>query len=421
MAWAVRLEDVSKRFRGAGPGYASIADRFRRVATRRGRRARASRQAEPPAAGRADRGAVLALDGVSFEVEQGEAFGLVGANGAGKSTTLRLVSRISYPSAGRVRVRGRVGALIEVGSAVHLELSGRENVWLYGSILGLGRREIRERFDEIVDFAELGPAIDRPVKYYSSGMQLRLGFSIAAHLDPDVFVVDEALAVGDLNFQARCVERMTKLVREGTTLLFVSHNLPAIEALCKKAIMIDGGRVTAEGDAKDVLAHYIAHMEERRVDLGRLDQRTGTVRATAVTCHSLDGEERYRFSPDEGLEIRIRFESDLPLDRPHVVLGITDGRPGVLVEISMLDDGDAPAHVAEQWECRCVISSLPLRPRLYQVWCDVYAADGVTPYMDWMQVGAFRVVGPVGEGPKAIVNAGLAGAVVVPYHWDVRT
>ncbi len=253
-------------------------------------------------------------------------------------------------------------------------------------------------------------------------MQLRLGFSIAAHLDPDVFVVDEALAVGDLNFQAQCVERMTRLVREGTTLLFVSHNLPAIEALCPRSIMIDGGRVTAEGASKDVLAQYISHMEERRVDLGRTQQGTGTLRVTEVTCHAADAEaeERYRFDVDEGLEIRLRFESDRPLERPHVVLGITDGRPGVLVEVSMLDDGDAPARVGAQWECRCIISELPLRPRLYQIWCDVYAGDGMTPLMEWMQVGAFRIVGPVGEGPKAIVNAGLAGAVVVPYRWDVR-
>ncbi len=418
MAWAVRLENVSKSFRGAALGYASLAGRFRNLSRRR-------RDAEPGRGARPDRapghGSVLALDDVSFEVEQGEAFGLIGANGAGKSTALRLVSRISYPTAGRVRVRGRVGALIEVGSAVHLELTGRENVWLYGSILGLDRKEIRSRFDEIVDFAELGAAIDRPVKYYSSGMQLRLGFSIAAHLDPDVFVVDEALAVGDLNFQARCVERMTRLVREGTTLLFVSHNLPAIEALCRRSIMIDGGRVAAQGDTKDVLAEYIAHMEERRLDLGHQQSGTGAVRVMRVSCHALDGEERYRFAIDEGVEIRLQLSSDHPLERPHVVLGITDGRPGVLVELSMLDDGDAPARVGERWECRCVIEALPLRPRLYQIWCDVFAGDGVTPLMEWVQVGAFRIVGPVGEGPKAIVNAGLAGAVVVPYRWDVRT
>ena len=214
---------------------------------------------------------------------------------------------------------------------------------------------------------------------------------------------------------------MTFLVREGTTLLFVSHNLPAIEALCPRSIMIDGGRVVAEGTSKDVLASYISHMEERRVDLGRVNQGSGTVRAVGVTCHALDGEERYHFAPEEGLEIRVQFESERPLERPHVVLGITDGRPGVLVEISMLDDGDAPSSVGEHWECRCAISALPLRPRLYQLWCDVFAGDGVTPLMDWMQVGAFRIVGPVGEGPKAIVNAGLAGAVVVPYRWDVRT
>jgi len=416
MVWAVRLEEVSKRFSGVRRGYASVADQFRRLTGR----SKVDDGAEETSRRRSS-GAVLALDNVSFEVDEGAAFGLIGANGAGKSTALRLISRISYPTAGRVRVRGRVGALIEVGSAVHLELTGRENIWLYGSILGLRRPEIRAQFDDIVDFAELGPSIDRAVKYYSSGMQLRLGFSIAAHLNPDVFVVDEALAVGDLNFQARCVERMTMLVREGTTLLFVSHNLPAIEALCPRSLMIDGGRVVAEGATKEVLARYISHMEERRLDLGRVQQDAGAVRVTGVTFHALDGEEQYRFAPENGLEIRVQFESDHRIERPHVVLGITDGRPGVLVEISMLDDGAAPAVVGERWECRCVIDALPLRPRLYQLWCDVFAGDAMTPLMDWIQVGAFRIVGPVGEGPKAIVNAGLAGAVVVPYRWDVRT
>jgi len=161
-------------------------------------------------------------------------------------------------------------------------------------------------------------------------------------------------------------------------------------------------------------------MEERRVHFGRDSSGDGAVRVTGITCHAPDGEERYRFAPDEALEIRIQFESDHPVERPHVVLGITDGRPGVLVEISMLDDGQAPSSVGARWECRCAITALPLRPRLYQIWSDVFAGDGVTPLMEWMQVGAFRIIGPVGEGPKAIVNAGLAGAVVVDYRWDVR-
>ena len=230
MTWAVRFQDVSKRYRGGGPRYASLRDDLAQL----GRRTVAflrHNAVEP-------RG-TLALDRLSLEVEAGEAFAIIGPNGAGKTTALKLLTRISYPTEGRVSVRGRVGALIEVGSGVHPELTGRENIWLYGRIMGMSRREIYRRFDEIVDFAELRHELDVPVKMYSSGMQLRLGFAIASHLDPDIFVVDEALAVGDAGFQAKCVKRMMNLLGSGKTLLFVSHNLYAVEALCARA---DPGR-----------------------------------------------------------------------------------------------------------------------------------------------------------------------------------
>jgi hypothetical protein len=210
-------------------------------------------------------------------------------------------------------------------------------------------------------------------------------------------------------------------VRDGTTLLFVSHHLPAIESLCQRGVMLDRGRVVAEGTAKEVLASYITAMEDRRLDLLTVERNQGQVRIVSVTCHGPDGTERYRFAPDDPLEIRLRFEADRPLERPHVVVGVTDGRPGVLIECSMLDDGSAPAHVGREFEVSCVIDRLPLRPRLYEIWCDVIAGDGYGRLSDWMQVGGFRVVAPVGEGKKAVVNAATAGAVAVPYHWEVRT
>lgn len=409
---AVRFEQVSKQFRKGGEGYKSLGTELRSLPSRVLGRV-SGRRSGPQG--------TLALDEVSFSVVQGQSFALIGPNGAGKSTALRIVSGITDPTAGRVLVRGRVGALIEVGSGVHFELTGRENIWLYGSILGLSRADIRRRFDAIVDFSELGPAIDTQVKYYSTGMQLRLGFSVASHLEPDIFVVDEALAVGDVNFQAKCVERMTSLVRQGTTLIFVSHHLPAIESLCERGVMLDRGRVVADGPAKEVLAHYLSEMEDRRLDLLSLERNQGRVRVVSVTCHSPDGAEKSRFAPDDPIEIRLRFETDEALERPHVVLGITDGRPGVLIECSMLDDDSAPQEVGREFEVSCVIHQLPLRPRLYEIWCDVIAGDGYGRLSDWIQVGGFRVVAPIGEGKKAVVNAASAGAVAVPYHWEVRT
>ena len=253
MAHAVRFEEVTKRYprgwtEGEEPRYASLRHDLASVGKRLSSRARGRPARETGA---------LALKDVSFEIEEGESFAIIGPNGAGKSTALKLISRISYPTSGRIRIRGRVAALMEVGSGVHPELTGRENIWLYGQILGMTKADIRRRFDEIVEFSELGGAIDTPVKFFSSGMQLRLGFSIAAHLEPDVFVVDEALAVGDAGFQAKCVERMTKLTREGHTLLFVSHDLSAIEAVCERGMFLLDGKVAAVGTQRDALRAYL--------------------------------------------------------------------------------------------------------------------------------------------------------------------
>jgi energy-coupling factor transporter ATP-binding protein EcfA2 len=309
---------------------------------------------------------------------------------------------------------------MEVGSGMHTELTGRENVWLYGSILGIPRSEIRRRYDEIVAFGELEHAIDTQVKYYSSGMQLRLGFAIASHLEPEIFVVDEALSVGDAGFQEKCVERMAALVRSGTSLLFVSHNLAAVEAVCDRAILIDRGRELTQGPVKDVLARYLVELEERR-DVAGDPENIGAVRVTGATCHGLDGVERYRFSPNEGVEIRLRFRAERALERPNVSVSITDGRPGAIVECSMLEDGQAPRRVEQDWECRLRMEALPLRPRPYQVWAEVQEAGGRGQLMEWIEVGSFRIEAPAGTGPQAVVAAAMGGPVAVPYEWDVTS
>jgi len=240
-------------------------------------------------------------------------------------------------------------------------------------------------------------------------------------LNPDVFVVDEALAVGDAGFQAKCVERMTKLVAEGKTLMFVSHDLRAVEALCDRAVFLHHGKIAYGGPARSALRQYLEWVESHRLELLEGQSKTGPVHVQAASCHDLDGNEVYRFKPGEGLEIRLRFESDRPLERPHVNLGITDGRAGLLVQCSMLTDGQAPARVGRMWEARCRIKQLPLRPRLYQVYCDVYGSMGHGTLMDWMQVSAFRIASELDPGPIAVVNAARAGAVDVPYEWIISS
>jgi ABC-2 type transport system ATP-binding protein len=201
-------------------------------------------------------GWLWALQDIDLKIDPGEAVGLIGANGSGKSTLLKLLAGVMYPYAGRVEVVGRVGAMIEIAAGIHPELTGRENVFLYASLLGLPRREVARKFDTIIDFAELDEAVDRQVKFYSSGMKMRLGFSVAAFLEPEILLVDEALAVGDAHFQAKCVARMHEVHASGTTLLFVSHDLRAISEVCTRGVWLEGGRLREDGAVDDVISRY---------------------------------------------------------------------------------------------------------------------------------------------------------------------
>jgi len=413
MSWAVKFEGVSKRYRGGGPRYGSLRHDltagFKRIGSLFSRNG-----GEPQGK--------IALDDVSFEVQQGESFAIVGPNGAGKTTALRLISRITYPTVGRVRVRGRVGALIEVGSGVHPELTARENIWLYGQILGMTKAEVRRRFDAIVDFAELEEAIDTPVKMYSSGMQLRLGFAIASHLEPDVFVVDEALAVGDAGFQVKCVERMTRLVADGRTLLFVSHNLSVVEAICRRGSFLLDGHVQAAGTEQEVLRAYLEWVdsrERRRKGGGRLLAGRGLV-LERVTVHDGAGAERYVFDTGESLEVRFHVTTEVPLSRPWFSVGLTDGRPGALVLCSMLEGHHGFDLAPGRHVVRCKMGPLPLGPRVYELYASVREGVGAADILDWSPVGAVRVSLPDSTaGPSAITAAWLYGPVRVAHCWDL--
>jgi lipopolysaccharide transport system ATP-binding protein len=203
-----------------------------------------------------------ALKDIDLEVRDGEVLGIIGRNGAGKTTLLKILSRITEPTEGRAEIRGRVASLLEVGTGFHSELTGRENIYLNGAILGMSRAEIKRRFDEIVEFSEVGRFLDTPVKRYSSGMYVRLAFSVAAHLEPEILVVDEVLAVGDASFQKKCLGKMGNLASGGRTVLFVSHNMQAVSSLCESAVLIDGGRIATLGEAKEVVAHYLARQAD---------------------------------------------------------------------------------------------------------------------------------------------------------------
>jgi lipopolysaccharide transport system ATP-binding protein len=231
-----------------------------------------------------------ALKDVSFEVNRGEVVGIIGRNGAGKSTLLKILSRITQPTTGTARILGRVGSLLEVGTGFHPELTGRENIYLNGAILGMTRREIEQKFDEIVDFAEIHKFIDTPVKRYSSGMYVRLAFAVAAHLEPEILLVDEVLAVGDIAFQRKCLGKMSKVAGEGRTVIFVSHNMGAVQTLCDRALYLRDGILNMDDTVDKVVAHYLQGLEQLSTqDLNvREDRRgVGEIRLTGVKVESL--------------------------------------------------------------------------------------------------------------------------------------
>jgi lipopolysaccharide transport system ATP-binding protein len=246
-----------------------------------------------------------ALQDVSFEVRHGEVIGIIGANGAGKSTLLKILSRITEPTSGCVEMRGRLGSLLEVGTGFNPELTGRENVYLNGAILGMKRSEIRRRFDEIVEFAEIERFLDTPVKRYSSGMYMRLAFAVAAHLEPDILVVDEVLAVGDASFQRKCLGKMGNVAQTGRTVLFVSHNMMAVEDLCDHAIWLKDGRIADEGQPKTVVSNYLHESFSAETERVWKDRSTapGTddVRLHRVCARPVDG------SPTDPITVRTSF------------------------------------------------------------------------------------------------------------------
>jgi lipopolysaccharide transport system ATP-binding protein len=254
---AVRADHLSKQFRiGAHKNNQSLPEAIKDAFKAPFRRA--ARLLRGQATGAADLDETIwALREISFEIKKGEAVGIIGRNGAGKSTLLKILSRITDPTLGMAEVQGRVGSLLEVGTGFHHELTGRENIFLNGAILGMKREDIRRKFDEIVAFSEVDKFIDTPVKHYSSGMYLRLAFSVAAHLDPDVLIIDEVLAVGDAAFQRKCLSQMEKVGEVGKTVLFVSHNMPAITRFCKRAIAIDDGKIVDDGPSAEVVMRYL--------------------------------------------------------------------------------------------------------------------------------------------------------------------
>lgn len=336
-----------------------------------------------------------ALRDVSFDIQPGEVVGIIGRNGAGKSTLLKILSRITKPSTGEVEINGRVGSLLEVGTGFHPELTGRENIYMNGSILGMSRREIRRRFDEIVEFSEVEKFLDTPVKRYSSGMYVRLAFAVAAHLEPEVLVVDEVLAVGDTAFQKKCLGKLEHVSQQGRTVIIVSHNLSAIEAVCQRAVCIRSGSVAADGLPRCVINEYLedaVSSESGVFDVTSHPARPAHahVTITRVALSSSDGFGTSQFLPHDECNVDITIEPRRPIRCPRVAIAIEDHHGRRLFTAATYFGSQLISDIVEPTVARCTIDSLPLAPGRYLLSVSVSTrSDGNIDSLDcaaWLDI-----------------------------------
>lgn len=361
------------------------------------------------------------LRDLNLRVEPGESIGLIGHNGAGKSTTLKLLAGITRPTRGRVHTQGRIASLINLGAGFHRELTGRENVFLNGVILGLTRREVRERFDDIVEFADIGEYVDTPVKQYSTGMYARLGFAVAAHVDPDILLVDEVLSVGDVEFQDRSLRKMLSFRDRGCGIVFVSHNLSAIEMMCQRAVWLDHGVARLEGPATEVVRAYLDAVDRDIVaaDSEVAEEPLASVDIQKVSVHSADGRACADFEDDGPFFVRLECRVREVVESPKLRITVR-GDYGPLFS--------AQTSVTPRWNpglqrIECHFARLPLLPGLYRVETLLHHAASA-PHAAPATMAAFRVntdLAAFGSDSVVGVTKSRGGFLAVPYSWRIET
>jgi lipopolysaccharide transport system ATP-binding protein len=363
---------------------------------------------------------IWALENVSFEVKHGEVVGILGRNGAGKSTLLKILSRITDPTTGFAEICGRMGSLLEVGTGFHPELTGRENIYLNGAILGMKRAEIRRKFDEIVAFAEVEKFIDTPVKHYSSGMYLRLAFAVAAHLETEILLVDEVLAVGDAAFQKKCLGKIGEVAGKGRTVLFVSHNMLAIQSLCTKSILLEGGKVAIDGSTEQAVMKYLSSIEQlHRQPLALREDRVGGGGFRFASVQFLNPETMVPCDilvSGQAVIIRIGFRCETD-DIEDVGVAISFHTLGgtYLFGCRSRAVGSALNVYSGEGYTDCVISKWPLKGGCYPY--DLYAEKGGTVTLDWIRdVGTLNVENGDYYGSGCLPAPQVPG-VLVEYSW----
>jgi len=414
----ISVEQLAKRYRiGELETYRSLREAIPATARRLMRRGRA-----PGEGSRRTAGEFWALRDVSFDVQEGEVVGVIGRNGAGKSTLLKILSRITEPTEGCARIRGRVSSLLEVGTGFHPELTGRENVYLNGSILGMTRQEIRRKFDEIVAFSGVEQFLDTPVKRYSSGMSVRLAFAVAAHLEPEVLIIDEVLAVGDAEFQRRCIGKMSEAARSGRTILFVSHNMAAVQNLCTRGVFLQSGQVAFCGATADAISIYLANDLTEHDGFVPLNthsaRRDGCIPLLqSVRFIGADEQQRGRVSTGERLVMEFTLHPQSPLQRPTIGIGVDDAM-GVRVFslATYLSDSEIP-RMTQPTVVRCTVESLPLVPGRYSL--SLSAGEFGEPLLDAIDNAVCLDVEAADFYGNGACQPASLGRVAVRSKWEV--
>jgi lipopolysaccharide transport system ATP-binding protein len=365
---------------------------------------------------------IWALKDLSFEVRQGEVVGIIGRNGAGKSTLLKILSRITEPTSGRAEIYGRVGSLLEVGTGFHQELTGRENIYLNGAILGMRKAEINHKFDEIVAFAEIEKFVDTPVKHYSSGMYVRLAFAVAAHLEPEILIVDEVLAVGDVAFQKKCLGKMGDIARQGRTVLFVSHNMAAVQGLCSRACLLSAGQIVAEGLPTEIVRKYFAETSQASaasLEEGRDRRGTGQIRF--VKTGIIDGEGHpiatALCGQDIGIVVSYRSRHHQPVARVDVHITFFTSLGQFMFNCSSEASGAPFDVLPASGEVICHIPELPLAPGRYVF--NLFSTIG-GEIADWVQQAGHLDVA-AGDYFGTGQLRGREQGFLVKQKWNVRT
>ncbi len=402
-ALAIRAEGLSKSYR-LGVGARSHATLQGTASALARRLRRANGKAEPDV--------FWALRDVSFEIRAGEAVGIIGPNGAGKSTLLKILAQIVAPTRGRAEIRGRLGALLEVGTGFHHELTGRENIYLNGAILGMRRKEIAAKLDAIVDFAGVEGFLDTPVKRYSSGMHLRFAFAVAAHVDPDILVIDEVLAVGDAAFQSKCIAKAEAVTRTGRTVLFISHQMSIVQRVCTRAILLEAGRVIREGPTGEVVQAYLSALEARALsDAHSREDRVGRglMRVAAIEIGAATGPLV------SGQPARIRIGVDGVRAPSQCMVTIVDqmGEP-----VTAFDTADNSMHDRDGEEFIVDVPALLLRPGRYRLDVALIGTDRVVE--DHLATAAMFDVQPGLIDDRSVPEAPGFGSVTLPHRWTVR-